>query len=78
MAERSKTKKAKDMANKLGAVILALVCLSICAGLFLMFWRSEVFPREVQLLFLACDSLMGIAILWLLQHYLVYYDGKDS
>lgn len=66
------------LVRKTGAVLLALGCLAVCAALFMTFWKSDVFPREVRILFMICDGLMGIAILWLLRHYLVYYDRKDS
>ncbi len=78
MAGKKKTDKTKDVINKALAVLLALACLAVCAVLFMMFLRSEVFPREVRVLVLICDVLMGIAILWLLRHYLIYYDGKDN
>ena len=76
MAGKSRRNKAKEIILKLGAVLLALGCLFICGSLFLMFWRSEVFPQEVRILFLICDGLMCLAILWLLRHYLVYFDRE--
>lgn len=78
MANKRKSGKAKDVLNKSGAVLLALAGLAVCTFLFFMFLRSEVFPREVRILVLTCDVLMGIAILWLLRHYLIYFDGKDN
>lgn len=68
----------RALAHKTGAVLLALVCLSVCGALFMTFWKSDVFPLEVRILFLVCDGLMCIAILWLLRHFLFYYDRKEN
>ncbi|MBQ8995359.1 MAG: hypothetical protein IJ091_06050 [Oscillospiraceae bacterium] len=76
MASRKKTDQLENLLAKVGGVVLALVGLAVCGSLFLLFYKTEAFPREVRILFMICDGLMVLAILWLLRRFLKSVDER--